>query len=383
MLESIAFFIFGLVVGMASGLVPGLHPNLISSVLLLQNIDYGNKAVLIISVYAGNLVFSCVPAIFFGVPDGRSMLSVLPGQRMAKEGRGIEAIKIYTVAILGAAAISTLLAPLAITAYPIAYSALRPYIFQILLLASLAMLIKAKTPVKSSLVFIASGALGIYALGEGRMSEPFLPLFSGFFAMGALLNYKKTRMIGQKDHEIGLGVLKFAALGAGLGWVANVFPAIGSPGQVAALASIFIALESRNYLATVAAVNAGQFVFSLAASAGMDKARNGVALALSQVLDVGGNMQMLLLVFLCGSAISALALFILRKKIAVLASFDFSEFNKLLVVYLAALVFALNGVPGLAVFAVSSVIGWITVREGIERTSMMGALIIPTAMLLA
>ncbi len=258
---------------------------------------------------------------------------------------------------------------------------MKDYIAHILTIASALFVLKTKNPFYSVLVFLGSGIFGAYALGTG-MQDAFLPLFSGFFAMGAILHYKKSKIPRQKEMPVGLGVLKYAFLGILLGGLANLIPAISSAAHVAALASLFIAFETENYLATVAAVNVGQFLFALASSASIGKARHGVIVNLGEIVDIGRNMDMLLFYFLAGIAVSGLAVYLLRKKISLLANVDFSHFNRLLAAYLAIVVFLINGPQGLAVFVIASLIGYITIKLNVERTIMMGGIIVPTILLL-
>lgn len=381
MIELILFFLLGLLIGAISGLVPGLHPNLISAVLVLQDIEYDKKALLIVSMYSGHIIFSAIPAIFFGIPDEQTAVSVLPGQRMVREGKGIAALKTTIVSVLAGAITAAILIPLAFRLYPSVYSLVQPYLAPILILVSAVMVLRTKNPLYSLLIFLASGFFGAYAL-HIQMQDAFLPLFSGFFAIGAILNYQKSEIPNQSEQRADAGLLKYVVFGALLGGFANIIPAISSPAQVAALASLFMPFETPAYLATVAAISAGQFVFALASSASMEKARHGVIVNLGQVIDIGQNMQLILACFLLGAALSALVVYLMRKRISQLANLDFSQFNKLVAGYLLLVVFLIDGIPGVAVFAVSSLIGYITIRMNVERTLMMAAIIVPTILLL-
>lgn len=381
-MSDILFFFIGIIIGAIAGIVPALHPNFISTLLLFQNIEYDKKAILIVSVYAAHLVFSYIPSIFFGVPHESTAVSVLPGHRMVREGNGMLALKTMVVSTLVGAIASCLLIPVALEFYPFAYLFVKPYILHILLIASVIFIVKTKNPIYSGLIFVASGILGAYTLKTG-MPDVFLPLFSGLFAMGAIMNYKKSEIPVQKDVGIGIGILKYTLLGVLLGGLANLIPAISSAAQVAALASLFTSFETPYYLATVAAINVGQFVFALASSVSIEKARHGVIVNLAQIVNIGENMNMLIFYFLAGTALSGLAVFLLRKKISVLANFDYSKFNKVLAVYLLLIIFMIDGLHGVGVFALASLIGYITIKLNVERTIMMGALILPILLLLA
>ncbi len=381
MFDLFLFFIFGLILGITSGLIPGLHPNLISTILILQNLEYEHKTILIVSVYAGHIVFSYIPAIFFGIPDEQTVVSVLPGQRMVREGKGMAALKTTIVSSLIASIVAFLLIPFALQFYPIAYSFIKHYLTPILLIISIVMIIRTKNPVYSLLIFLTSGFFGAYVL-KIQMQDVFFPLFSGFFAMGAILNYQKSKIPKQDEQHIDFGIVKYALFGTFLGGFANLIPAISSPAQVAVLASVFISFETIAYLATISAINVGQFVFALASSASIEKARHGVIVNLGQITNIGQNMQTILIYFLIGIAITSILIYFLRKRISLFANINFVQFNKLLAFYLLLAVFLINGFVGVTVFIISSLIGYITVKMNVERTIMMGAIIVPTIMLL-
>ena len=56
---------------------------------------------------------------------------------------------------------------------------------------------------------------------------------------------------------------------------------------------------------------------------------------------------------------------------------------KMLMVYLFLLILLLNGLPGLLILVPSVAVGLLCLKLGTERTNLMGAIIIPTMMLLA
>ena len=72
----------------------------------------------------------------------------------------------------------------------------------------------------------------------------------------------------------------------------------------------------------------------------------------------------------------------LRNHIGKLANIDFKRFNIILAIYLLLISTLINGFWGIVVFILASLLGWITVKLGVERTNLMGAVIIPTLLLL-
>ena len=69
-------------------------------------------------------------------------------------------------------------------------------------------------------------------------------------------------------------------------------------------------------------------------------------------------------------------------RIARLAELDFSRINIVLAIYLVAITLTIDGLVGLAVLMIGSGLGWLTVRLGVERITLMGAIILPTMLLL-
>jgi putative membrane protein len=380
-MEDAVSFICGMFFGFFSGLFPGLHPNTVIAVLSSLGLDDRMLALMIISLYPAHLVSSFIPSIFFGIPDRATVMAVLPGQRMVLMGEGIVALKTVLLSCLFAALLSVALFYFSLGFFPPAYAAIRGNMGYVLLAVSALLLAKSRKPHLALLVFAVSGILGYTALGSG-MYDPFLPLFSGMFAMAAIANYRKSAVCAQKDLPVGFGFMKFMAIGVLLGMTADLLPGIGAPSQIAAFATIFMPFDTVGYLAAVSSISVSQAVFSLATDASIGKSRVGATAWLSEAIDIGGNLPLLLAVFVASIALSALAVYLLRNRIASLAGLDFSKVNVIIAVYLAAITFVLDGGMGLVILGLGTALGWATIKMGVERTNLMGAIIVPTIMLL-
>lgn len=374
-------FIAGVACGFVSGLLPGLHPNTAIAVLSSLVPDQRALAVMIISLYPSSLVSSFIPSIFFGVPDRATVVAVLPGQRMLLDGEGITALKVVLISCLLAALLSVALFVPSLGFFPAAYALARPHMKYVLLALSVVLVARSKLPAAACAVFIAAGMLGTFALHTG-VYDPFLPLFSGLFAMAAIAAYRKTPVPPQADKPVGFGFVPFVVVGVVLGMLADLVPGIGSPAQVAAFATIAMPVSTTGYLATLSSISVSQALFSLSTSASIDKSRVGATAWLSQAMEIGDNLPLLLALFLLSIALSSLAVYALRRKLAALASLDFSRANFVLAAYLAAITLVLDGGTGMLVLAISTALGWLTIRMGVERTVLMGAIIVPTLLLL-
>lgn len=378
---SVFAFAIGLFLGIVSGLIPGVHPNLVVSLVDSLGIENGTASLIIISMYAASLVVSFIPAVFFGIPEDPSVVSALAGQRLALEGKGLRALKCMASSAVAAALFSSALFIFSLDFYPAAYSLISGNIRYLLLAFSIILVLRGKRPLRSILVFGAAGVLGSFTL-ESPLPDPFLPLFSGMFAVSSILGSGKGTLPHQDDESVDKGFPAFSALGVGLGMAANLLPGVGSPAQIAALATIFIPLRSINYLATISSISVSQAVFSLSSAASIGKSRNGVTAWLAENSDVGNSLGLFLGAFVLSAATAAGLVYISRKRIAKIAEMDFQAMGRIIAGYIFCITFIIDGPLGLLVLALSSLLGLAAIKAKAGRISLMGAIIVPTLMLL-
>src|SRR5512137_1976424 len=106
----------GFLLGIISGLTPGLHLNnfaalllAVSPQLLALGLSPFQMACIILSASISQTFFDAIPAVFLGAPDSETALTVLPGQRLMLEGRGIEAVRLSALGSAGSIVIALLL----------------------------------------------------------------------------------------------------------------------------------------------------------------------------------------------------------------------------------------------------------------------------------
>src|SRR3989344_2784794 len=105
----------GIIAGCFTGLVPGVHVNLVSIILLglsgffLEFTEPVVLAVFIISMAVTHTILDAVPTIFLGAPDSDQVLNVLPGHRMLLNGDGYGAVRLTVVGSLGGLWLAVLL----------------------------------------------------------------------------------------------------------------------------------------------------------------------------------------------------------------------------------------------------------------------------------
>ena len=123
-------------------------------------------------------------------------------------------------------------------------------------------------------------------------------------------------------------------------------------------------------------------MFSLSTHVSIDKSRIGTTAWLSEFIDIEQNLFMLLALFLFSAAFAALFIYLIRKKISSIATVNSRPIATIFLVYLFIVAALLNGFLGIIIFLVASALGWITIKLGVERITLMGAIIAPTLLLL-
>jgi len=327
------------------------------------------------------IIVLLIPSIFFGIPEAQTVVSALAGQQLVRQGKGIAALHTVIASAVVATLTSVALFPISLEMFPAIYAQIRPLLGPIVLLLSVALLVRSKNILLSSVVFVLSGMLGYYALGSA-MADPFLPLFSGMFAMGAALTYQKGSIPPQRNESLPNSFLLFSLLGVAGGFLADLLPGISSPSQVAVFLALFVPMDSLSYLSAIAAVAVSEAVFSFSTMVSIGKARMGATAWLDKTFSIEQNLLFILVLFMVTIAIAAVLLYCVRRMFAGIASMDFTVFNRLLALYLLVVVFVIDGWIGIVVFLLASALGYITINIDAERRNLMGAVIVPTLLLL-
>lgn len=286
MLEILAIIFLGVLTGVLTGLTPGIHPNTViftsMPVYFGFDLEFWIYASFISGISVSHTFHDFIPSIFLGVPDPASALSALPGQKMALQGRGIEAFN-YTVyggiyAMLCAVVFSAVL----YFTLPGIYGFLEPYMAYILLFILLLIVFKSDTERHSALVAALSGVLGLLSFSAPVNQQYVLtPIFGGLFAAPSLLQALSSGdeipeqlsiSIKSRDHRSG-GLL---------GFLASV-PIIVFPGLSSSVATTFLMplLRSRkHFLSAVGGVNTSDIFLSFLTLMAMDRARSGASVAI-------------------------------------------------------------------------------------------------------
>lgn len=387
MLEQLFSIIIGFLFGTFSGFIPGIHSNTISALLMETNLDPTFLSFVIIAGLGSHTLISFVPAIFFGVPEDSTYISVLPGQKLVLEGEGLNAIKLIIASALLSAFISLCLFPIVLFLFPNVFNFISPYLIFILILASCFMILSEKELKKiifASIIFISAGFLG-YLTINAPIKEPLFPIFTGLFAFSTLIAtlWSKPKIPKQIHKEIKFNFWIPLIAGVVLGFIADLFPGIATPAQLAVFASPILLACPKKYLVFTSSLAVSHIVFAFAALETIGKARVGALSYVSQLIDPSlNNLLPLMIVFVLSISLSGILLLLIHKKIEILFKINNSHLYLILLVYLGILVLLISGPLGIITLVAGTCIGSLPLFLETKRVHVMGVIIIPSILLL-
>jgi putative membrane protein len=133
MLELLACAMAGVGLGVVTGLVPGLHVNNLTPIMLVLAASSSLGLVtIIVAMSITNVFISYIPSTFLGAPEEGTELSVLPAHRLLLEGRGYHAVRLTLWGCLGGLMLSAIfLLPFLLVITP-AYEAISPHMHWLL-----------------------------------------------------------------------------------------------------------------------------------------------------------------------------------------------------------------------------------------------------------
>ncbi len=308
-IETLFAIIIGIVFGIVCGLIPSFHPNTILPII--QNAFKGNQNL-------GIFICALIPAQLIG--------SIIPSQTIKSaninssslafiEDKSNENVQIAIYSALIAFLISAVFFWASFDLFSSIYLAIKDYIKYIVLGVSLITIFRNKPIFLSALVFLCSGFFA-KATFDIDFNDPFLVIFGGLFGISGLIflnekeeDKKKEKITNEIQNTINperFGRLViYCTFGVFLGFISNLFPAIGSP---ALFALIFIPIVKYNkeaFIATTISISFSQLMFSLSSALSIGKIRVGSIQILAQNIDIGKNTPELIAVFLLSGAISA------------------------------------------------------------------------------
>ena len=342
--------------GILLGAVPGVHQNLLSLLPLAGSRD------LFETVFAA--IFSSIIPTLLMAPSPETVAVLLPGQKMAGQGRIGEAVSEFLGGAVLGSAMFIIMLPLYehLLAIPRIFSR-----FFWLPLTGFAMvpIVRNRKKWKASLgFFLLSGAYGWLMLKLPYTSESLLMAhFGGMFGLSSLLTSGRLakQKVGRPEP-----VFKFASSFVGLagGMLISLFPAL-TPAQASAFVFALLG-RPENQLAAAGAMSTSAFLFCFLSLKFLAKPRS---IAVQRI----GNLHLDSVIFVAGFAYATI-MWLVPAICRVLSRWDLRKPMAVLLILL------------IGIFSKSA--GWIALpslalgvwchRKGVEKVNLMGSLMLPT-----
>ncbi|MBT6774036.1 hypothetical protein HOA91_01570 [Candidatus Woesearchaeota archaeon] len=267
-LEIILAIVLGILSGIITGLIPGIHVNLISLIVLsLSPLLLAITSPIIVGVYIVSLALThtfldSLPSIYLGVPDEAQALNVLPGHRLLHRGEGHNAIVYTVIGSLGCLLLGIILFPIFIKSMEIVYPLVKWGIGYFLALIMIFMIGKEKGKrVKSLILFLMAGCLGLIVFSIHHLKQPLFPLLSGLFGFSILLmSLLQNSKIPEQDLSKPLiiskkNTVKAVTAASGVGFIAAFLPGFGSSQAAIVATNIVGDIGDEGFLALVGGIN--------------------------------------------------------------------------------------------------------------------------------
>lgn len=398
----------GCIMGLFSGLIPGIHVNTLAAILLASYpalcsaipLDEGGSAIVVACcIAAASIVHSFVdfvPSVFIGAPDSEDAVSILPGHRLLRKGRGMEAVRAAAIGSLIGCSASIL------TALPLQWILLHgagnvlDRLTPIVLLIACAVLLWQEWSRGSGLwgpmAFVLSGILGLGCMilpipstgifGDGSVM---MPLLTGLFGIPIMLESSRSGAIPTQTDRVKDPTGPMPGLrGVLMGTIAGWFPGISSTVGAAISAAILPENRPERFISTVASIGTVTSVLSLITLSVSGNGRSGTALAIGEVLgdSMSGFASGPFLMLLLSASIASFTGYALtiasgRMFCRIAPRIRQTTLNRAVMVILTALTLILTGPAGLFVLVCSVAVGIIPSACGTGRLVLCGCLILP------
>lgn len=394
-LHIVIAIMLGAVSGLATGLTPGLHINLVAIILFSISpilLGYTNViavASFIIAMSITHTFTDFISATYLGAPSDDTALAVMPAHRLLLQGMGHEAIRLATIGSLLCLILTIAIAPLLIFIVPFIFESLKSYIGWLLLAVVIFMISREETKNKrfwAFIVVVLSGILGLVVFNMPNLKDPLLPMLSGLFGVSVLLLslsqkvslplQRTTEMIKVKTRD----TIKAISSGVFSGSLVSIFPGLG-PAQAAVISGQFFKRADTNtYLILVGGINTVSMILSLITLFTIEKARNGSIIVVQQLLQ---NIDLNILILFLSVALAAggiatfLTMYVSRIFSKIMNKVNYSLLSVMIILFVGVMVLYFSGLVGFLILLTATAIGLIPNITDISRSNSMACLLVP------
>lgn len=403
----IEFFIaisLGIIFGVITGITPGLHVNTVGIIIfsisdkILENTTPLVLCCFFVSIALCHAMIEFIPSLLMGIPDEDTILSIQPGHRMLFKGKGRQSIRLISFGGFLSIIILIILMPFLMIILPIIYMTLKEFIGYLLLFTMVILLVhfnKKGTRLKSILIFLLSGLLGLFVLNSNLGSNiALLTILSGLFSISNLLysiNFKSKIPPQSNDKSIIVDkkFKKSAFAGSISGCILGLLPGLGpAQGTIIAQSITFNKnITPEEFLITNSGVNISDTLFSLIALYLINNPRSAISVYISNILP---NMDLIhVIFFIFISLISVSIACVLSIKIGDfmierIVKIDYRKLNTFIILLISGIIifFTLSNNASLwyvlLCYITSIALGLLVNTLDLSKSNLMGVLIVPS-----
>lgn len=392
-LETLLAALLGIGTGIISGLVPGIHINLVSmlvvafSPLLLIYTSPFALGTFIISLALTHTFLDAIPGIYLGAPDEAQALNVLPGHRLLLQGLGHNAVLCTVIGSLGSVILSIVLFPLFIFSMVWLQPFLANIIGYLLIVITLFMVWRQKGKrLYALLAFLLSGVLGLLVFNISSLQQPLFPLLSGLFGISLLLVSlsEKTAIPQQKtDQPLTISkknIFKTVSAASSVGYIAAFLPGFGSS-QAAIVATGAVGdVGDEGFLTLVGGINTANMLISIATVYTLQKARNGAIVAVQELIDAitfSHLLQFIAIALIAAGIASLLTIYFSKIFASLIVKIPYAKLILSIIIFITALTLYFDGMLGFLVLLTSTALGLLVSQWGVGKNHLLGCLILP------
>ena len=396
MLLVILSILLGVLFGTFTGLIPGVHINLISTIILSSYVKISGYfsnlevAVFIISMSITHTFVDAIPSIYLGAPGESQALTALPGHKMLLKGHGHAAIKLTIIGSFFTLICCITFFGLFLKAMSLMEELTKGRIGYILLGLILFVILSQKGKIlKSVTIFLLSASIGLSVLNINSLNQPLFHMLSGFFGISLLIDSlsNDTKIPEQTYSEIRIDktAIKKSILTSSIaGFFAAFTPGFGTS-QTAIIAQKFYKGTQKSFLILVGGLNTANMIVSLCSFYVLNKARNGSIVAIKEILESMIISELVLLItvsLIAGSIATISTLNISRVFSKILPKINYKKTALTVIIGIITLSLFFDGIIGLLIITTSTSLGIFATKLEVGKNNLMGCLIVPTILFL-
>jgi len=386
LIQFLLFLLLGIFFGTITGLIPGIHINLISIILIsiyfTTSINPIYFIVFIVAMAITHTFIDFIPSIFLGCPDTDTELSILPGHELLKKGQGYQAVILTAYGSLAAIFILIIITLPSIFLISKTYNIIQKFIPYFLILISILLITLERKKFSAFLAFSLTGILGYLVLNMEFLKEPILPLLTGLFGASMLIISIKNKIKIPKQEIVKPKINFFRPLiGAVIASpLCSFFPGLGS-GQAAIIGNLISKTNRKDFLFLLGATNTLVMGFSFISLYIISRTRTGAAIAIKEIIQTltPQTLTLILIVVLISGIISFFLTIYLTKFFS--QKIEKVNYTLLCFITLSILIIItllISGILGIIILIISTITGIYCISLGVKKTQMMGCLLVPT-----